>query len=262
MNWIAYNDAHDVVLPGSKGKPLPFLMYPQAEIAGTRRRQPGSRSLQLHDYRARSVIAGINYPWAIYDGRAQLRLRLRPQQMGQPHWSDRSCRRRARGFRRHGCGWVSRSRAGSCLPTAAAAFAWTADGGITGLDAEFFQDMDAAIEIASSSGVRLCLVLIDYPWFHDPQRRLALLDRDGGSAFLDQVIDPFLDRYGKAHGDSLVRLDQRARSGDPGAGDQPQSRGVAARSVANIRRADVGADPATGSPALITLGGGRWPASR
>jgi transglutaminase-like putative cysteine protease len=36
MNWIAYNDAHDVVLPGSKGKPLPFLMYPQAEIAGTR----------------------------------------------------------------------------------------------------------------------------------------------------------------------------------------------------------------------------------
>jgi transglutaminase-like putative cysteine protease len=37
MNWIAYNDAHDVVLPGSKGKPLPFLMYPQAEIDGVRR---------------------------------------------------------------------------------------------------------------------------------------------------------------------------------------------------------------------------------
>jgi transglutaminase-like putative cysteine protease len=37
MNWIAYNDAHDVVLPGSQGKPLPFLMYPQAEIDGVRR---------------------------------------------------------------------------------------------------------------------------------------------------------------------------------------------------------------------------------
>lgn len=37
MNWIAYNDAHDVVLPGSTGKPLPFLMYPQAEVAGVRR---------------------------------------------------------------------------------------------------------------------------------------------------------------------------------------------------------------------------------
>jgi transglutaminase-like putative cysteine protease len=37
MNWIAFNDAHDVVLPGSKGKPLPYLMYPQAEEAGVRR---------------------------------------------------------------------------------------------------------------------------------------------------------------------------------------------------------------------------------
>ena len=36
MNWVAYNDAHDVALPGSKGKPLPYLMYPQAEVAGAR----------------------------------------------------------------------------------------------------------------------------------------------------------------------------------------------------------------------------------
>ena len=35
-NWLAYNDAHDVVLPGSKGPSIPFLMYPQAELAGTR----------------------------------------------------------------------------------------------------------------------------------------------------------------------------------------------------------------------------------
>jgi transglutaminase-like putative cysteine protease len=37
MNWVAFNDAHDVALPGSAGKPLPFLMYPQAEVAGVRR---------------------------------------------------------------------------------------------------------------------------------------------------------------------------------------------------------------------------------
>jgi len=37
MNWIAFNDAHDVVLPGSTGKPLPFLMYPHAEVAGVRK---------------------------------------------------------------------------------------------------------------------------------------------------------------------------------------------------------------------------------
>ena len=33
MNWMAYNFAHDVELPGSNGKPLGFLMYPQAETA-------------------------------------------------------------------------------------------------------------------------------------------------------------------------------------------------------------------------------------
>jgi transglutaminase-like putative cysteine protease len=33
MNWVAYNFAHDVALPGSGGKPLGFLMYPQAETA-------------------------------------------------------------------------------------------------------------------------------------------------------------------------------------------------------------------------------------
>ena len=31
MNWMAYNFAHDVELPGSSGKPIGFLMYPQAE---------------------------------------------------------------------------------------------------------------------------------------------------------------------------------------------------------------------------------------
>ncbi len=35
-NYMAYNDAHDVPLPGFDGKPVPFLMYPQAEIGGER----------------------------------------------------------------------------------------------------------------------------------------------------------------------------------------------------------------------------------
>jgi len=35
-NWIAYNDAHDVALPGSAGPALGFLMYPQAESAAGR----------------------------------------------------------------------------------------------------------------------------------------------------------------------------------------------------------------------------------
>ena len=32
-NWMAYNTAHDVKLPGSRGKALGFLMYPMAENA-------------------------------------------------------------------------------------------------------------------------------------------------------------------------------------------------------------------------------------
>jgi transglutaminase-like putative cysteine protease len=33
MNWMAYNYAHDVELPGSANKPVVYFMYPQAETA-------------------------------------------------------------------------------------------------------------------------------------------------------------------------------------------------------------------------------------
>jgi transglutaminase-like putative cysteine protease len=36
MNWVAYNFEHDVQLPGSRGKMLGYLMYPQAETANER----------------------------------------------------------------------------------------------------------------------------------------------------------------------------------------------------------------------------------
>jgi transglutaminase-like putative cysteine protease len=35
-NWLAYNFAHDIALPGAKGPVLEFLMYPQAETAAGR----------------------------------------------------------------------------------------------------------------------------------------------------------------------------------------------------------------------------------
>jgi hypothetical protein len=31
MNWLAYNTAHDLSLPGSRQVTVPFLMYPQGE---------------------------------------------------------------------------------------------------------------------------------------------------------------------------------------------------------------------------------------
>jgi transglutaminase-like putative cysteine protease len=33
MNWMAYNYAHNVDLPGSASKPLVYFMYPQAETS-------------------------------------------------------------------------------------------------------------------------------------------------------------------------------------------------------------------------------------
>lgn len=36
MNWLAYNYAHDVLLPFSSGYKIPFLMYPRAETAAGR----------------------------------------------------------------------------------------------------------------------------------------------------------------------------------------------------------------------------------
>lgn len=35
-NWLAYNFAHDITLPGASGPLLEFLMYPQAETAAGR----------------------------------------------------------------------------------------------------------------------------------------------------------------------------------------------------------------------------------
>jgi hypothetical protein len=36
MNWLAYNFAHDIELPGSSGPRVGFLVYPQAEADGER----------------------------------------------------------------------------------------------------------------------------------------------------------------------------------------------------------------------------------
>ncbi|MGH9523089.1 MAG: transglutaminase-like domain-containing protein [Terriglobales bacterium] len=46
MNWMAYNFAHDVALPGSSGPTIPFLMYPQAETGEGR-----LNSLDPNDFR-------------------------------------------------------------------------------------------------------------------------------------------------------------------------------------------------------------------
>jgi transglutaminase-like putative cysteine protease len=51
-NYMAYNDAHDISLPGSSGDPVPFLMYPQAEVGGVR-----SDSLDAANFTYEIVVA-------------------------------------------------------------------------------------------------------------------------------------------------------------------------------------------------------------
>ena len=55
-NWIAYNAAADVQLPGSSGKALPFLMYPQAESGG-RRHDPLDAENFVYKIHAREITA-------------------------------------------------------------------------------------------------------------------------------------------------------------------------------------------------------------
>lgn len=55
-NWIAYNAAADVQLPGSFGKALPFLMYPQAESGGGRHDPLDAESF-VYKIHAREITA-------------------------------------------------------------------------------------------------------------------------------------------------------------------------------------------------------------
>ena len=88
MNWLAYNEAHDVKLPGSSGAPVAFLMYPQAETGGKPPRQPRSGQLQVHDHRARDQ--GLGNPRAA----AAVR-RRRPPPRPARAWRDWWPRHRA-----------------------------------------------------------------------------------------------------------------------------------------------------------------------
>jgi transglutaminase-like putative cysteine protease len=56
MNWVAFNDAHDVRLPGSRGDLLPYFMYPHAESDGVRR-----NSLDAPQFRY-SIAAAVLAP--------------------------------------------------------------------------------------------------------------------------------------------------------------------------------------------------------
>ena len=143
----------------------------------------------------RAPVSGINYPWTRFEGRANYGC-----DFGRNRWGSHT--------------GVSANAAAVKADFAAMAAAglevarWFVftdgrgglewherDGTLAGIEPTFFDDMTAAIDIAAAAGVRLCLVLLDFSWFDDPHRRLQLLDRSGGSAFVERVLDALLDRY-------------------------------------------------------------------
>jgi hypothetical protein len=137
------------------------------------------------------LISGINYPWTIFQGQPNYGC-----DFGWNKWDSHA------GVTTH----LDEVRA-DFEGMAAAGFEvarwfvftdgrggldWQTSGELAGIADRFTDDMDAAVDVAGTTGVRLCLVLVDFTWLDDPARRAAL----ESTAFIDRVLDPFLDRYG------------------------------------------------------------------
>jgi transglutaminase-like putative cysteine protease len=55
MNWVAFNFAHDVALPGATGGTIPFLMYPQATTGEGRLDSLDSEAFK-YDITSREIV--------------------------------------------------------------------------------------------------------------------------------------------------------------------------------------------------------------
>ena len=137
------------------------------------------------------VTAGINYPWSVFQGKPNYGC-----DFGWNKWDSHA------GVTAHfddvRSDFQSMAQAGIevarwfVFTDGRGGVAWNASGELVGLADRFVDDMDAALDIAASTDVRLCLVLVDFAWIDDAVRRAAL----DSAAFNERVLDPFLERYG------------------------------------------------------------------
>jgi hypothetical protein len=208
------------------------------------------------------VIAGINYPWTVVGGRPNYGC-----DFGRNIWNSHT------GVSTH----VDEVRADLeamaalgievvrwfVLTDGRGGLVWGSDGHLTGFDAEFFVDLDAALLCARDAGVRLCLVLIDFAWMHEATRKALIATEDGRAEFMQQLIDPLLAAYGT--GGPRADLAQAIHSFDiinePDwvTAELAPARGHDPLTLEELR-AFVGGTSArihARSPALVTLGGGR-----
>ena len=146
------------------------------------------------------LVAGINYPWSVFQDKPNYGC-----DFGRNKWDSHA------GVTAHADEVRADFEAMAAMGVEVARWfvftdgrggvEWAANGELAGLAPTFNEDMDAAIEIATATNVRLCLVLVDFAWLDDPVRRAAL---DTG-AFADRVLDPFLARFGRS--DAIHSLD-------------------------------------------------------
>lgn len=211
------------------------------------------------------MIPGINYPWTVVDGRPNYGC-----DFGRNIWNSHT------GVSTHEDEVRADFNAMAAMGVEVVRWFVFSDGrggvrwrrdrrldGLDGLDEMLFADMDAALVCARDAGVRLCLVLFDYGWMHDPLRRaLAAVARDRAE-LLDALIEPLLDAYGT--GGPRADLGQAIHSFDiinepdwVTAGLDPPF-GRETLSIEQLRAfvGDVSARIHARSSALVTLGGGR-----
>jgi hypothetical protein len=199
------------------------------------------------------VIAGINYPWTVFQGRPNYGC-----DFGRNQWNSHS------GVTVHrdevDADFVAMAAAGMevvrwfVFTDGRGGVEWSADGALAGIAEGFDDDMTAALDIAIGHGMRVCLVLVDFAWLDDPGRRAALIG--DAPQFLDRVLDPFLDRFGRhpaIHSFDVINEPDWVTEGfatDP----------LRVAWTADDLRAFVGAASARlhkSSNALVTLGGGQ-----
>ena len=145
----------------------------------------------------RGPVPGINYPWSRFEGRANYGCDFGRNRWGSHTGVTVNAVAVASDFAAMAAAGLDVAR-WFVFTDGRGGLDWNASGALEGIDSACYDDMDAALDIAGSAGVRLCLVLLDFAWFDDPQRRLQLLDRGGRSAFVERVLDPFLERYAEA----------------------------------------------------------------
>lgn len=156
---------------------------------------------------SRSFALGINYPWTVLGGKPNMGCDF-GRNIWRSHAGVSTHRADVRAdFEAMAAMGVTIAR-WFVLTDGRGGIEWDARRRPTGLAPGFFEDMDAALEIATETNVDLCLVLFDFSWMLHQEQRAAdgellfvtqpgLLATEAGLARITEtVVDPFFARYG------------------------------------------------------------------